>query len=108
MGLDEGDLHGVIWRLVGMRDDAGALVPVLGDVVITAFFDEEDRGSGSSGCSRRTAPDGTGIAVSSASRPRLFANGFRWAPTRELHPKSPRMTIVEKRGVHKPPFLCHS
>ena len=44
------------WRLVGMIGDADAFSPLLGDVVITAFFDGQDRVSGSSGCNRYTGP----------------------------------------------------
>jgi len=56
MGHEPGDLHGVTWRLVGMIGDAEAFIPVLGDVVITAFFDDQDRVSGSSGCNRYIGP----------------------------------------------------
>jgi hypothetical protein len=56
MERENGGLLGVNWRMVGMRDDFGAFLPVLGDAVITAFFDEEGRVSGSSGCNRYTGP----------------------------------------------------
>jgi len=52
MEREDADLTGVTWRLAGMRDDFGAFLPVLVDVVISAFFDEEGRVSGSSGCNR--------------------------------------------------------
>lgn len=56
MAHEPGDLHGVTWQLVGMIDHSGAFIPVLGNVVITAFFDDRDRVSGSSGCNRYSGP----------------------------------------------------
>jgi hypothetical protein len=53
---EDGGLLGITWRLVGMRDDFDAFLSVLGDAVITAYFDEEGRISGSSGCNRYTGP----------------------------------------------------
>lgn len=61
------------WRLVGMIDDSDAFTPVLGDVVITALFDDQDRVSGSSGCNRYTGPaifaeDGLSIGAVAGTR----------------------------------------
>jgi heat shock protein HslJ len=40
---------------MGMHDGASGFSSVLGDVVITALFDDEDRVSGGSGCNRYRA-----------------------------------------------------
>ena len=152
---EQSDLRDVTWRLVGMIDDSDAFIPVLGDVVITALFDDQDRVSGSSGCNRYTGPAmlaedvlsigavagtrmmcsdsqvmaqesrylgllarvasyrisaGRRLPHSRALRRRGNANpGIRgWMETREPHLNPSRLNVVEKRGVHKPPFLCHS
>jgi len=56
MESDQDGLSGVIWRLLGMIDDDEVFSPVLGNVAITAIFDEQNRVSGSSGCNRYTGP----------------------------------------------------
>jgi len=53
---EQGGLSGVNWRLVGMIDDEATFSLVLGNVAITATFDEQNRVSGSSGCNRYTGP----------------------------------------------------
>ncbi|MEX1125790.1 MAG: META domain-containing protein [Acidimicrobiia bacterium] len=73
--LEPSDLRGVNWRLIGILDGAGTFSQVLGDVVITAFFDQEDRVSGSSGCNRYTGPairDGVGISVGVVAGTRMM------------------------------------
>jgi len=54
MESDQDGLSGVIWRLLGMIGDDEVFSPVLGNVAITATFDEQNRVSGSSGCNRYT------------------------------------------------------
>ena len=53
---EQGGLSGVNWRLLGMIDDSDVFSPVLGNVAITATFDEQNLVSGSSGCNRYTGP----------------------------------------------------
>ena len=56
MNGERDGLSGVNWRLVGMIADDEVFSPVLGNVAITATFDDENRVSGSSGCNRYTGP----------------------------------------------------
>jgi heat shock protein HslJ len=71
-----------------MIDDSDAFIPVLGDVVITALFDDQDRVSGSSGCNRYTGPatfseDGLRIGALAGTRmmcsdPQVMAQESRY------------------------------
>jgi len=70
-------LAGVTWRLVGMIGDADAFSPVLGNVAITATFDEQNRVSGSSGCNRYTGPDTWGegsISIGAVAGTRMMCS----------------------------------
>jgi hypothetical protein len=53
---EPGGLSGVNWRVIGMIDDGDVFSPVLGNVAITATFDEQNWVSGGSGCNRYTGP----------------------------------------------------
>ena len=69
------DFREVPWRLTGMHNGADGFSSVLGDVVITAFFDNQNRVSGNSGCNRYTATyslaDG-GMVIGSAVGTRMM------------------------------------
>jgi heat shock protein HslJ len=75
--VGEHDLLDVVWRLTGMIGDSEAFIPVLGDVVITALFDDQDRVSGGSGCNRYTGPatfSGAGLRIGAVAGTRMMCS----------------------------------
>jgi heat shock protein HslJ len=77
MGGEPGGLSGVNWRLIGMFDDGDLFSPVLGNMAITATFDEQNRVSGSSGCNHYTgsATSGEGsISIGAVAGTRMMCS----------------------------------